>query len=331
LTFDLNVSCLKDEFPLPITDVMIDNTCGIKIMSFMDSFSEYNQIKIFPDDEKHTSFRTPLGVFCYTIMPFGLKNAGATYQRAMNTIFRDHLRKTVECYVDDIAIKSRDKNSHLHDLRTMFDLMRVHQLKMTRRSLSWELQVASSWDSISKRIHLDPDKIKAIQDMQPPKNLKELRALQNWLAYIRRFIVNLPGRCQPFTRLMKKSVSFVWDDACQNAFEDIKTYLTKPLILVSPIAGKPFLLYVRAMDHFLSALLTQKNDEGTEHAIHYLSRTLIGAESRHNPIKKGVSHSCFCHPGDAALLGRADYSCHLKSQSSSDSYDKAKFSKLQIG
>ena len=72
----------------------------------MDGFSGYNQIKMYADDEKHTSFRTPLGVYCYTVMPFGLKIAGATYQRAMNAIFHEHMRKTVECYVDDIAVKS---------------------------------------------------------------------------------------------------------------------------------------------------------------------------------------------------------------------------------
>ena len=77
---DLNTVCPKDDFPLPITDVIIDNTCGFERMSFMDGFSGYNQIKMHPDDEKHTGFRTPLGVFCYTVMPFGLKNEGATYQ-----------------------------------------------------------------------------------------------------------------------------------------------------------------------------------------------------------------------------------------------------------
>jgi len=107
----------------------------------------------------------------------------------------------------------------------------------------------------SKGTHLDPNKIKAIQDMQPPKKLKELRSLQGRLAYIRRFIVNLSGRCQPFTRLMKKGVSFVWDDACQNVFEDIKAYLTKPLLLASLVLRKPFLLYIRAMNHSLGGLL----------------------------------------------------------------------------
>ena len=110
---DLNEVYPKDEFPLPITDVMIDNTCGFERMSFMDGFSGYNQIKMHPDDEKHTSFRTPLGVYYYTITPFGLKNARATYQRAMNAIFHEHICKTVECYVDDIAVKSRVKGEHM--------------------------------------------------------------------------------------------------------------------------------------------------------------------------------------------------------------------------
>ena len=85
---------------------------------------------------------------------------------------------------------------------------------------------------------------------------------------------------------MKKGVSFVSDKTCQEAFEDIKRYLTKPPILVAPISGKPFLLYVKAMDHSLGALLAQKNDDDHEHAIYYLSRTLIGAESHYNPIEK---------------------------------------------
>jgi len=118
-------------------------------------------------------------VFYYTILSFGLKNAGATYQHAMSTIFRDHLQKIVECYVDDIAIKSHDKNNYLHDLKMMFDLMRVHQLKMnpTKSFLGVSSGKFLGFIVTSKSIHLDPDKIKAIQDMQPLKNLKELRGL----------------------------------------------------------------------------------------------------------------------------------------------------------
>src|SRR4051812_44622901 len=119
----------KDELPLPITDVMIDNTYGFERMSFMDGFSGYNQIKMYPADEKHTSFRTPLGVYCYTVMLFGVKNAGATNQRVMDKILCPYIRKTVECYIDDIIVKCRLHTDHLTDLKEVFVVMRQHQLK----------------------------------------------------------------------------------------------------------------------------------------------------------------------------------------------------------
>src|SRR3954471_11057864 len=104
---NLNDACPKDEFLLPVTDIMVDNTAGYEGMSFMDRFSGYNQIKMHPDDERHTAFRIPMGEFCYTFMPFGLKNAVATYQQAMDKIFSKLTLKTVDCYIDDIAVKSR--------------------------------------------------------------------------------------------------------------------------------------------------------------------------------------------------------------------------------
>jgi len=152
----------------------------------MDGYSGYNQIKMYPDDEKHTLFRTLLGVYCYTVMPFGLKNVRATYQRAMSIIFRDHLRKTIECYVDDIAIKSRNKDNNLHDLRMVFDIMWAHQLEMnsTKSFLGVSSGKFLGFIITSKGIHRDPDKVRAIQGMQPPKTLKKLRGLQDMLAYI---------------------------------------------------------------------------------------------------------------------------------------------------
>ena len=139
---------------------------------------------------------------------------------------------------------------------------------------------------MSKGIHLDPEKISAIRDMEPPRSLKELRGLQGKLAYIWRFISNLSGRCQPFSKLGRKGVTFVWDQACQDAFDEIKHYLTTPPVLVPPTQGKPFFLYVRLMEHSLGALLAQKSDEGHEQAIYYLNRTMVGAEHRYNPVEK---------------------------------------------
>jgi len=113
------------------------------------------------------------------VIPFGLKNVGATYQRAMNTIFYEHICKTVECYVDNIVVKSRAKGDHLADLKTVFDIMQAHQLKMNPAKSF--LRVASSkffgFVVTSKGIHLDPKKVRAIQEIQPPRNLRELRGL----------------------------------------------------------------------------------------------------------------------------------------------------------
>jgi len=92
----------------------------------MNGFSGYNQIKMYPEDKNHTFFRMPVGIYCYTVMPFGLKNASAIYQRTVNAIFHEHICKIVECYVDDILVKSRGKGDHLADLRRVFDIMRAH-------------------------------------------------------------------------------------------------------------------------------------------------------------------------------------------------------------
>ena len=127
---DLNNESPQDEFPLPIPELMIDATTGYEAMSFMDGSSGYNQIRMSPKYEELSAFRTPKGIYCYKVMPFGLKNACATYQRAMQNIFDDLLHKNVECYVDDLVVKSRKKSDHLKDIRMVFELLRRYQLRM---------------------------------------------------------------------------------------------------------------------------------------------------------------------------------------------------------
>ena len=135
-------------------------------------------------------------------------------------------------------------------------------------------------------IEIDKSKIKAIQETPEPKNLIELRGLQGRLAYIRRFISNLAGRCHPFSHLMKKGASFEWDDSCRTTFKKIKEYLSHPPVLGAPIPGKPLRLYISAQEQSLGALCVQENEEGKEVALYYLSRTLVGAESKYSPIEK---------------------------------------------
>ena len=122
---NLNKVCLKDEFSLPNMDLLIDSAVGSAMFSFIDRFSGYNQIRMAPKDAEKIAFRTPIGSFYYTVMPFGLKNAGATYQRTMTAIFHDMLHRELEDYVDDIVVKSKKREEHVQVLRKVFERCRT--------------------------------------------------------------------------------------------------------------------------------------------------------------------------------------------------------------
>jgi len=204
---DLNEACPKDEFPLPITDVMIDNTCGFERMSIHGWILGIQSNQDVPWWWEAYIFQDTIGgilLYCHAL--FILKNVGATYQRAMNTIFHEHIRKIVECYVDDITVKSRARGDHIADLKTVFDIMRAHQLKMnpTKSFLGVASNKFLGFIVTSKGIHLDSKKIRSVQEMQPPKSLRELRGLQGRLAYIRKFISNLQDDANPWLNWWRK-------------------------------------------------------------------------------------------------------------------------------
>ncbi|KAA0042128.1 ty3-gypsy retrotransposon protein [Cucumis melo var. makuwa] len=276
---DLNNACQKDNFPLPIMEIMIDATARHEALSFMDGSSGYNQIRMALDDEEKTAFRTLKGIYCYKVMPFGLKITGATYQRDMQRIFDAMLHKHIECYVDDLVVKSKKKCDHLKDLKLVLDRLRKYQLRMNPLKCAFGVTSGKFSRFIVRHrgIEVDHSKIDAMQKMPSSKNLHELRRLQGRLAYIRRFISNLAGRCQPFQRLMRKDPVFDWDQSCQNAFDSIKKYLLNPPVLSAPATGKPLILYIAALETSLGALLAQENDKDKECALYYLSRTLTGA------------------------------------------------------
>ncbi|PKI44091.1 hypothetical protein CRG98_035518 [Punica granatum] len=125
---DLNRASPKDNFPLPHIDVMVDNTARHTQFSFMDGFSGYNQIQMAEEDKVKTTFITMCGTFCYKVMPFGLKNAGATYQRAMVTLFHDIMHKEIEVYVDDMIAKSKEGEDHLVNLTRLFECFKQYKL-----------------------------------------------------------------------------------------------------------------------------------------------------------------------------------------------------------
>ena len=127
---DLNQACLKDSFPLPRIDQLVDSTTRHKLLTFMDAFSGYNQIQMAEEDQEKTTFVTNQGLYYYKVMPFELKNTGATYQRLVNQMFEKQIARNVEVYVDDMLVKSKEEEDHLDDLKETFNTLRQYSMKL---------------------------------------------------------------------------------------------------------------------------------------------------------------------------------------------------------
>ena len=136
---DLNKACLKDPFPIPRIDQLVDATAGHPQMSFLDAFQGYDQIPLALKDQKKTAFVTPTGNYHYKVMPFGLKNVGSTYQRMMTRMFEPQLGKNIEIYVDDMVVKSKVASDHLGDLGDIFDILRRHKLRLNASKCSFSV------------------------------------------------------------------------------------------------------------------------------------------------------------------------------------------------
>ncbi|KAL0458585.1 UNVERIFIED_CONTAM: Polyprotein P3 [Sesamum latifolium] len=156
---------------------MIDATMGHEALSFMDGSSGYNQIRMASADEELTVFRTPKGIYCYKVMPFGLKNAGATYQRAMQRIFDDMLHKNVECYVDDLVVKSKKREDHLYDLRKVFERLRRYQLKMNPSKCAFGVTSGKFFGFIVRQRGIEIEQAK-IDTILKCRNLKTSTSLR---------------------------------------------------------------------------------------------------------------------------------------------------------
>ena len=163
---DLNRACPKNSYPLPRINTLVDSTARHELLSFMDTFSGYNQIKVNEDDQERTSFVTSQGLFCYKVMPFGLKNAGATYQRLMNKMFAHQIGRNVQVYVDDILVKSIRENDHLNDLQDTFDTFRSFNMKLNPSKCVFGVTTGKFLGFIvsQRGIEVNPEKVRAIME-----------------------------------------------------------------------------------------------------------------------------------------------------------------------
>ncbi|PKI70456.1 hypothetical protein CRG98_009150 [Punica granatum] len=270
---DLNKASPKDNFPLPHIDVLVDNTARHAQFSFMDGFSGYNQIRMADEDKIKTTFTTMWGTFCYRVMPFVLKNAGTTYQRAMVTLFHDMMHKEVEVYVDDMIAKSKEGEDHLVNLKRLFDRLKEYKLRLNPAKCTFGARSGKLLGFVvsERGIEVDPDKVKAIRELPPPSSVREVRGFLGRLNYIARFI----------------NAAIEWNEECQKAFDTIKAYLIQPPVLVPPTPSRPLILYLTVRRQSLGCMLGQEEESThAEHAIYYLSKKFTDEESNNPKIEK---------------------------------------------
>ena len=242
---DVNKACPKDSFPLSRIDLIVDATAGQELLSFMDAFSGYNQISMDPDDQEKTSFFIGQGTYCYRVMPFGLKNVGATYQRLVNRMFQKQIGTSMEVYIDDMLVKSTITELHIAYLSEAFQILREYNMKLNPAKCAFGVSAEKFLGFIvnNRGIEANPDKINDVLNMPPSSSIKEVQRLIGRIAALSRFVSRASDKCQPFFQILKKA--FQWDTNCEEAFSALKTYLSSSPILVSPSEGELLTLYLQ--------------------------------------------------------------------------------------
>jgi hypothetical protein len=214
------------------------------------------------EDEEKTAFITPCGVYSYVCMPFGLKNAGATFQRLMRKALRAQMGRNAEAYVDDIVIKTRESHTFIQDLEETFANLRKVNIKLNPAKCAFGIPLGKLLGFLVSHcgIEANPDKVKAIEEMRPPRNLNEMQRLAGCMAALGRFLARSGEKALPFFKLMKRTGKFEWTPEADKAFTELKRYLTSPPIMVAPTFREPLLLYIAATPRTARAVLVAERD-----------------------------------------------------------------------
>jgi hypothetical protein len=201
------------------------------------------------EDRKHTAFVTVDGLYCYVIMPYGLRNALPTFVRAMSKTFEDLIRDKIEIYVDDIMVNTKRGSTLVEDLTLVFNKLRATRTKLNPDKCIFGVSAGKlPGFLVSHRgIEANPEKIRAIEAMRPPAQIKDVQKLTGSLASLSRFISRLAERALPFFKLLRKSGPFSWIEEAERAFQELKQHLVSLPILVAPEPGEPLYLYIAAL------------------------------------------------------------------------------------
>ena len=236
-------------------------------------------------NQEKTSFVTSQGLFYYKIMPFGLKNAEATYQRLMNKMFACQIGRNVQVYVHNMLVKRLREDDHLNDLPETFITLRTYNIKLNPSKCVFGVTAGKVLGfMVSQRgIEVNLEKVRAIMELAPSKMVNKVQSLNSQIAALNRFISRATDKCLPFFYILKKL--FEWMDECQEAFENLKVYLSSPPLLSPSRPGEELYLYLAISQAVVSATLVRE-ENGSQRPVYFTSRAFQGAEERYPRIEK---------------------------------------------
>ncbi|CAJ2641456.1 unnamed protein product [Trifolium pratense] len=284
---DLNRACPKDAYPLPNIDKLVDNSSGFKLLSFMDAYSGYNQIKMAEIDKKKTAFMTESGNYYYNVMPFGLKNAGATYQRMMNKVFNNEIGDMLEVYMDDMIVKSKEEVDHTAHLKRVFDQARKYNMRFNPEKCTFGVKAGKflGFYLTERGIEANPDKCRAFFEFPTPDSKKSIQSLNGMLTALSRFVAKSAQHALPLFKLLRKESAFEWTKECEDALQHLKRALSEPPVLTRPNEGETLYLYLAVASEAISAVLIRETEQGQK-PVYFVSKALQGPELRYLQIEK---------------------------------------------
>jgi len=209
---DLNKAFPKDSYPLPSIDALVDNTLGCRMLSFLNAFFGYNQIKMHPRDECKTTFMIELSCYYYTVMPFRLKNADATYQRLMDRVLALMIGRNVQTYVDDMVVTSQVKDQQVANLEELFTTIAKYKLKLNPEKCVFEVEAIKFLGFLltERGIEANPEKCAAILAMRSPISVKEVQQLTGRMAALSRFVSVGGDKGHPYFQCLRRNNRFIW-------------------------------------------------------------------------------------------------------------------------
>jgi len=291
----LNEKTIGDAYPLPnITDIL-DQLGNAKYFSVLDLASGFHQIPMDPKDASKTAFSTPYGHYQFKRMPFGLKNAPATFQRLMDNVLSGLQGNELFVYMDDIVIYARSLKEHEIKFNRLMARLRDANLKLQPDKCEFlRKEVAYLGHIISEKgVKPDPNKIKAVTNFPVPRNPKNIKQFLGLVGYYRRFIPQFSKIAKPLTDLLKKDRPFKWETQQTNAFNILRESLCTEPILQYPDFIQPFILTTDASGYAIGGVLSQ-GKIGKDLPISYVSRVLNKAEQNYSTIEKECLAIIYC-------------------------------------